>query len=90
MEAPLVLKRDLTRPLPLAGTKKGTVTKHVGKGGVQQRTPPGMRETLTGPATLPRAMNAYPKAPPAPPPAAPAGPQMGPMGPGPMGPGIGG
>ena len=88
MEALLVLKRDLTAPLPLAGVKKGTVTKHVGKGAVQQRTPPGMRETVTGPANLPRAMGAYPKAAPAPAPAAPAGPPIGPMGP--MGPGIAG
>src|SRR5215475_11877177 len=84
MEAPLVLKRDLTAPLPLAGKKKGTVTKHVGQGGVQQRNAPAARGTLTAGGTPPlaRALNAYPKAPPTPPPAAPAAPPMGP----PMGP----
>ena len=87
----MVFKKHL-RPL----TAKGTVTKHRGKGATEQRTVPGMRESLTGGDGMGRAMNAYPKpappqpspgplAPPvgaAPPPGAagPMGPMMGPPG----------
>lgn len=58
----MVFKQDLT---PIG--RRGTVTKHRGKGATEQRTPPGMRESLTGPASLGRALNAYPKAPVTPP-----------------------
>ena len=84
----MVFKKHL-RPL----TAKGTVTKHRGKGATEQRTVPGMRESLTGGDGMGRAMNAYPKAPRQPPSpgplappsdmapgAGPRGPMMGPPG----------
>ena len=68
----MVFKKHL-RPL----TAKGTVTKHRGKGATEQRTAPGMRESLTGGDPLGRMTNNYPK--PAPPPPSP-GPLAPPVG----------
>jgi hypothetical protein len=64
----MVFKKDLT---PIG---KGGVTKHTGKGSSEQRTRRGQTESVTGPASVGRMMNRYPK--PAP---APAAPPMGPM-----------
>jgi hypothetical protein len=66
----MVFKKDLT---PIG---KGGITKHRGKGATEQRVPRGMMDTVSGPATIGRALNRYPK--PAPPAPAP-GPDMGPM-----------
>lgn len=68
----MVFKKDLT---PL--TSKGSITKHRGKGGVQQRVPGGMMDSVSGPPTVGRAMNRYPKPPPPAPAPAPMGPSMG-------------
>ena len=58
----MVFKKDLT---PLS--KKGTVTKHKGKGATEQRVPFGARSAVPGPLSLDRATNRYPKvAPPMP------------------------
>ena len=54
-----VFKKNLT---PLS--KKGRIDTHVGKGATEQRTPPRVRETLTGGDTLARAADIYPKPPP--------------------------
>lgn len=59
-------KKDLT---PIG--RHGTVTAHVGKGATEQRTVPGMRESLTGGSPMQRMASQYPKAPPAPAPAPP-------------------
>ena len=67
----MVFKKDLT---PIG--RKGTVTKHKGKGATEQRNRPGARETLTGGSPLARTLNAYPKPAPAPP--APPAPAAGP------------
>lgn len=60
----MVFKQDLT---PIG--RRGTITKHRGKGAVEQRMPPGGRDTLTAPMSLGRMANRYPKAPVTPPPA---------------------
>jgi hypothetical protein len=57
----MVFKKDLT---PIG--KKGTVTKHKGKGAVEQRTAPRETETLTGGDRFGRQMSRYPKPAPGP------------------------
>jgi hypothetical protein len=70
----MVFKKDIT---PIG--KKGTVTKHKGKGAVEQRRDRGGRETLT--RGDPLGGNRYPKPKPAPPaPVAPPAPAVPPMG----------
>lgn len=63
----MVFKKDLT---PIG---KGGITKHRGKGAVEQRVPRGMPDSVTGPPGIDRMMNRYPKARP------PESPAMGPM-----------
>jgi hypothetical protein len=70
----MVFKKDLT---PIGG-KRGTVTKHRGKGSTVQRVPPGERESVTGGSSLDRMQGRFPK--PAPAPALPPGPAPGPPG----------
>jgi hypothetical protein len=80
----MVWKKDLTPPTP-----KGQVIKHVGKGATEQRVPRGGMESVSGPPSVGRMLNRYPKPAPAPmvaPAPAPMGPPMGP----PLPPGVGG
>jgi hypothetical protein len=51
----MVFKKDLT---PIG---KGGVIKHTGKGSSDQRTRRGQTESVTGPASVDRMMNRYPK-----------------------------
>ena len=52
----MVFKKDLT---PIGS--KGTITKHRGKGAIEQRVPRGAQDSVSGPPSLGRAMNQYPK-----------------------------
>lgn len=73
----MVFKKDLT---PIG--RRGTVTKHRGKGATEQRVPRGAQDSVSGPPSLDRAMNRYPKPAPAPAPAlapGPPAPMLGPM-----------
>jgi hypothetical protein len=49
-------KKDLT---PIG--RRGTITKHIGKGATEQRSSPGAGESLTGGDPFQRMANRYPK-----------------------------
>jgi hypothetical protein len=70
----MVFKKDLT---PIG---KGGVIKHTGKGSADQRMRGGQTESVTGPPSIGRMMNRYPKPAPAPMPAPVPAPTMAPPG----------
>lgn len=65
-EVPVVFRKDLTRP-HVAPSRRGQSIKQRGKGATEQRTVPGMTESVTGPPSLDRMANRYPKQVPGPP-----------------------
>jgi hypothetical protein len=57
----MVFKKDLT---PIG--RRGTITKHRGKGATEQRVPRGGQDSVSGLPSFDRATNRYPKPAPAP------------------------